>query len=151
MTPVSWMTLLLSFSPLSSSQSSFSPFSLLGSLFSSAPSWPQTRQRPETRQSRQPPHQQLHFRPKIPTGGQGGLQGGQGGLQGGLPHKFSASQVNMYFIFILSIVYLSLLCPPIQPFRLSSSSSLFKGLSREQSLIEFIQLIQLSIFRFPKS
>ena len=81
MTPVSWMTLLLSLPPPSSSQSSFSPFSLLGSLFSSAPNWSQSRQRPDTRQSRQPPHQQIHFRPKIPAGA--------------LNHKFSASQVNI--------------------------------------------------------
>eukprot|EP00090_Calanus_glacialis_P041374 TRINITY_DN7295_c0_g1_i3.p1 TRINITY_DN7295_c0_g1~~TRINITY_DN7295_c0_g1_i3.p1 ORF type:complete len:671 (-),score=125.25 TRINITY_DN7295_c0_g1_i3:79-2091(-) len=56
-----------------SAQSSFSPFSLLGSLFSSAPSWPRPRQ---VRQRKpQPPQQQIFFRPNLPTG-----------------QKFSASQ-----------------------------------------------------------
>jgi hypothetical protein len=80
MTPVLWTTILLSLSPPAATQSSFSPFSLLGSLFSSGPNWPQSRPRPESRQpvarqSRQPPPGGLHFRAKIPLG-----------------HKFSASQ-----------------------------------------------------------
>ena len=86
MTPVLWTTILLSCSHPAATQSSFSPFSLLGSLFSSGPNWPQSRPRPDSRQpvarqSRQPPGGPggpggLHFRSKIPLG-----------------HKFSASQV----------------------------------------------------------
>jgi len=61
---------------LASAQSSFSPFSLLGSLFSSAPSWPRPRQ---VRQRKpQPPQQQIFFRPNVPTA-----------------QKFSASQVQV--------------------------------------------------------
>jgi len=61
---------------LASAQSSFSPFSLLGSLFNSAPSWPRPRQ---VRQRKpQPPQQQIFFRPNLPTG-----------------QKFSASQVQV--------------------------------------------------------
>ena len=58
-----------------SAQSSFSPFSLLGSLFSSAPSWPRPRQ-VRQRKPQLPQQQQIFFRPNVPTG-----------------QKFSASQV----------------------------------------------------------
>jgi len=50
---------------LASAQSSFSPFSLLGSLFNSAPSWPRPRQ---VRQRKPQPQQQIFFRPNLPTG-----------------------------------------------------------------------------------
>jgi len=59
---------------LASAQSSFSPFSLLGSLFSSAPSWPRPRQ-VRQRKPQPPQQQQIFFRPNVPTG-----------------QKFSASQ-----------------------------------------------------------
>ena len=94
--PVPWLLLCLVLPPPASSQSSFSPFSLLGSLFSSGPSWPphQSRPRPEprqpqpvqARQSRQPPPGGLHFRAKIPNKIAPKIALGH--------NKFSASQVR---------------------------------------------------------
>jgi len=105
--------LLLVICHQSSSQSSFSPFSLLGSLFNPQP---QTRARLDRRHRhpsqghQQVQHQQIVFRPNIHSGAAG--------------HKFSASQqVPSIARFNEAVLSLSAPPPPSHPSAPPSASS----------------------------
>merc|ERR550532_2058241 len=88
MTPLLASLLLSSCLQGVSSQSSFSPFSILGSLFN-----PQPQPRPRVdRRQRQPGPGHIVFRPNLGSINGGGKTGVTGALTGAQGHKFSASQ-----------------------------------------------------------